>query len=140
MEAKNDMVSFRAGALNDRLRSGPLTAGGKTKRDLARYYALLEQSLNEWSVGVLVGDGVWDVIVAFVNTRYWDTIPLPLEFFQHFDSFARSPMAKDFDKQTKSTASSALRSVDFITLAAIIDRGEVNSQAGAKAGGTSAGA
>lgn len=138
MEAKNDMVSFRAGALNDRLRSGPLTAGGKTKRDLARYYGLLEQEMGEWWREIGGTDASWEVIVAFVSTRYWDTIPSPEAFHAHFGSFVRSPMASSFDKNSKANADAMLRGANSLTVAAIIDRAEVSQPSDATAGATSA--
>jgi hypothetical protein len=129
MEAKSDMVSFRAGALNERLRAGPLTAGGKTKRDLIRYYTLLDTGFEGWWKDQGISDDAWDVVVAFVNTRYWDTLPDLMGFFQQFLSFLQSPMAESFAKEERAAARLAVAQADLLQMAAIIDRAEVSSQA-----------
>jgi hypothetical protein len=130
------MVSFRAGALNDRIRSGPLTAGGKTKRDLMRYYELLDEAMGEWWEAVSIEDESWDVIVAFINTRYWETIPMPKAFASQFDNFIRSPMAEPFGRIARSAAAAAIREADYLALTSIIDRAEVMGAASLKADAT----
>lgn len=142
MEAKSDMVSFRAGVLNDRLRAGPLTAGAKTKRDLWRYYALLDAAMGEWSSVLEVTDEEMEAIKAFIDTRYWESIPETDDFWRQFLSFARSPLATRFGKECLLDAANALKSADRTALLALIDRAEVGAsspqQGAATAGATSA--
>ena len=65
---------------------------------------------------------------AFVNTRYWDTIPTPQEFRDHFDSFSHSPMAAAFTKATREDATASIQTADHLAVAAIIDRVEASAQ------------
>jgi hypothetical protein len=69
------------------------------------------------------------VVVAFVNTRYWDTLPDLMGFFQQFLSFLQSPMAESFAKEERAAARLAVAQADLLQMAAIIDRAEVSSQA-----------
>jgi hypothetical protein len=117
-------ITFRPGALTERLTRGPLSAGATAKSDLSRYYALVNTQFDVWWQGNAMNDDAWSVIVAFIATRGWETVPYPVPFQDHFFSFLRSPMAKDLDKQEKAVAVNAIVSASYADIVAIVDHAE----------------
>ena len=134
-------VTFRPGNLAERIARSPLAPGATAKRDLGRYYDLLDLVLEEWEDIYQVTTQEWGVIKAFVATRYWEVIPEPKEFYEQFESFLRSPMSKGFDHQLKVSAATALKQADRTEVRAIIWEAESTPPPdAATAGATSAGA
>lgn len=117
-------VTFRPGELADRLFGGPLSAGATAKRDLTRYYLALGERFDDWWNANGMWDVPWGVIVEFVGTRGWDTIPTPSAFLGHFEQYLRSPMATGVDAAIRREARDALSGADPVDVIAIIDRAE----------------
>lgn len=130
-------VTFRPGGLAERLAGGPQSPGATAKRSLWRYYLLLDAELEEWMMALEVSADAMIVIRAFIDTRYWETLPDTLAFWEQFRSFARSPLAARFDPATIVEADGALKSATRTCLVALIDLAET-SQAAATADATSA--
>ena len=123
----NDMVSFRAGALNSRLRSGTMAAGAVAKRDLARYYVLIDDAIKGWRSRTAIDRQAWMLIVGFVWTRDWTVIPEMESFATQFGSYLRSPMAGDYSKAVKSRAMAAIAGITLAETYAIIDAAEADT-------------
>jgi hypothetical protein len=124
MQTNPEHITFRPGALIDRLTRGPLSPGATAKGDLNRYYILVNTQYDLWFTGNAVTSGAWDVVVAFVSTRAWETVPYPVMFQEQFNSFLRSPMAKDFDRVEKSKAATAIGLASYADVVAIVDHAE----------------
>jgi hypothetical protein len=117
-------VTFRPGALAERLAAGPLSPGAMAKRDLGRYYDLLGDTFDAWYRDHLLQADGWPPVVAFASTRAWDTVPSPVALHAQFVSFVKSPMARAFDGVDLSVAATALIGVSAIQAYAILDRAE----------------
>ena len=117
-------VTFRPGELSERLFGGPLSAGATAKRDLSRYYVVLGERFDDWWNANGMWDVPWGVIVEFVGTRGWDTIPTPSAFFGQFEQYLRSPMASGVEPAIRRDARDALSVADPVDVIAVIDRAE----------------
>jgi hypothetical protein len=133
-------ITFRPGGLTRRLVGGPLSAGATAKRDLSRYYTMVNLRFESWWRDRRVTNDVWEVIAAFVETRYWDVIPGPETIREQFGSFCRSPLASRFPQGDRNQAAWALEMADYDDVVAIIDHAEIElkSPDDATAGATSA--
>jgi hypothetical protein len=140
MQTNPEHITFRPGELLERLTRGPLSAGATAKRDVGRYYALLDDAWAHWRHYTLMDGSGWPPVVAFIATREWVAVPGPKQFFEQFRSFLRSPMAEEFNRIDLSAAATAVSLATAVEVAAIIDRAEVDfrSQASATVGATSA--
>jgi hypothetical protein len=119
-------VTFRPGDLLERLRVSRLTLGATAKRDLARYYRLIDAEFEAWSKDRGVTDQTWAAIGAFVCTRSWPTPPgppTPIGFFAEAQSFFASSWGYAFGEE-KDTALRALRGLSAAQVVGIIDAAE----------------
>jgi hypothetical protein len=123
MEARNEHVNFRGGELMDRLRGGPLSVGATAKRDLIRYYQLIEGSFDGWYNGHSLDDEAWDAICEFVATREWVLPFAPYYFRDQARQFLASPMGQRH-KRVRDAVLAALGDVRYPELVGIIDAAE----------------
>jgi hypothetical protein len=116
-------VTFRPGDLLERLRVSRLTLGATAKRDLARYYRLIDAEFDSWEKERKPTDRTWAAIGTFVCTRSWPTTPDPLTFYAQAQSFLGSALGSAF-ADGATDALRCLRGISPTTVAAIIDAAE----------------
>jgi len=117
-------VTFRPGDLAGHLLRPFKTAGAVAKRDLARYYRLTDRVFERWWDDNGLTDEPWAVLVAFVETRDWETVPEPDAFALQFRSFLGSPMAFGFKATDRSLAAAALDLASYPEVVAVVDKAE----------------
>jgi hypothetical protein len=116
-------VTFRPGDLLERLRESRISLGATAKRDLGRYYRLIDAEFDEWEKDRKPTERTWSAVATFVATRTWDQPPDPLTFFAQAQSFLGSAMGSSF-ADVASDALRCLRGIERTTVAAIIDAAE----------------
>lgn len=117
-------VTFRPGELAEQLARGPLSPGGIAKRDLIRYYTMVNTAFDQWAVGWTMTGEAWDVIVDFAATRGWEIIPYPETITAQFKQFLTSPLGQRHDRVSRSMAAAALMNADYPELVGIIHAAE----------------
>jgi hypothetical protein len=117
-------VTFRPGELAERLFAGPLSAGATAKRDLIRYYAVLDARFDDWWNANQLWEAPWDVIVDFVEAQGWDAVPTPADFLTRFEQFLKSPLASRIERGLLRDALDGVRGADEVDVVAILDRAE----------------
>lgn len=134
-------ITFRPGEeLRARLASGLLSTGAKAKRDLLRYYRLLDFEFDRWWTRRNVDEDQWFFVTQFVQSRSWRTIPSPRDFIHDFEGFMESVQQIGYPKGTKALTLSKVADLSAVEFLAIIDRAqdEVTARDAATAGATSA--
>jgi hypothetical protein len=116
-------VTFRPGDLLERLRVSRLTLGATAKRDLSRYYALIDAEFDSWEKERKPTDVTWNAIGTFVCTRSWPKTPDPLTFFSQAQSFFGSALGSAY-AGVVADALRCLRGITPTAVAAIIDAAE----------------
>lgn len=116
-------VTFRPGDLLERLRVSRLTLGATAKRDLARYYRLIDGEFDAWSKERDLTDKTWSAIGAFVCTRSWPSAPTPLGFYAEAQSFFASTWGAAFADEREG-ALRALRGISAAQVVGVIDAAE----------------
>lgn len=116
-------VTFRPGELLERLQVSRLTVGATAKRDLGRYYRLIDTVFDKWAKRKSVTDQTWNAIGAYVCTRSWKYLPTPDTFYDQASDFFASTwgLAYSGDRQA---AMIALADLDHAEVVAIIDGAE----------------
>lgn len=117
-------VTFRPGELLARLSGGPLSPGSTAKRDLTRYYYLIDGQFTDWWKRTEMTVEGWKIMVIFASTREWDYIPDQRNFAMFLQSFLRSRMAKNIAPEVRQKLIEALLFTTSIDVIAIIDRVE----------------
>lgn len=136
-------VTFRPGELIERLRVSRLTVGATAKRDLGRYYRLIDTVFDQWAQRKALTDQTWNAIGAFVCTRSWRMLPDAASFYEAASDFFASTWGAAYtgDRQA---AMIALADLDLAEVCAIIDGAESElappNRVAATAGATSAAA
>ena len=116
-------VTFRPGDLLERLRVSRLTLGATAKRDLGRYYRLIDAEFDSWEKERKPTDQTWTAIGTFVCTRSWPTTPDPVTFYAQAKGFFDSNWGSAFGDEM-ANALRCLRGITPTTVAAIIDAAE----------------
>ena len=116
-------VTFRPGDLIERLRVSRLTLGATAKRDLGRFYRLIDTEFEAWSKERALTDSTWNAVGAFVCTRSWPLIPTPVSFYAEAQSFFASTWGMAF-KEHKDDALRVLRGITNAQVVAVIDAAE----------------
>jgi len=118
-------ITFRPGEeLRARLASGLLSTGAKAKRDLLRYYELLDAEFDRWWERRKVDEDQWFFIATFVQTRAWRTRPTARDFIHDFEAFMESVQQIGYPKGTKALALSKVADLSPAELLAVIDRAQ----------------
>lgn len=124
MQTPPEHVTFRPGSLAHRLMSSPLPPGATAKRDLSRYHQLTTQAFDAFVTDHAITDADWEVVVAFIETREWVSVPYGLNFGLDWSAFLNMAMGKDFGEATITRVRGLLFNLEPLTIAAIIDRAE----------------
>jgi hypothetical protein len=135
-------ITFRPGEeLRARLASGRLSTGAKAKRDLLRYYDLLDAEFDRWWERRKVDEDQWFFITQFVQSRSWRVLPpAGRDFIHDFEAFMEGVQQIGYPKGTKALALSKVADLSAVELLAVIDHAqdEVTARGAATAGATSA--
>lgn len=116
-------VTFRPGELLERLMVSRLSLGATAKRDLGRYYRLIDTEFDSWAKERGITDLVWNAIGTFVCTRSWPLLPTPSTFYEQAVGFFNSVQGAAYAEYRKA-ALAALSGVSNAQVAAIIDGAE----------------
>lgn len=116
-------VTFRPGELLERLMVSRLSLGATAKRDLGRFYRLIDTEFDAWAKERGLTDDTWNAIGAFVCTRSWPLLPAPPTFYAEAQSFFNSTWGASYAEQ-KAAALRALTGLSNAQVAAVIDGAE----------------
>ena len=122
-DKEREHVTFRPGELLERLLVSRLSLGATAKRDLGRYYRLVDTEFDEWAKERKLTDQTWNAIGTFVCTRSWPLPPAPATFYAEALSFFNSSWGAAF-KEQQATALRALTGINNAQVVAIIDGAE----------------
>lgn len=123
MVSDREHVTFRPGELRERLQVSRLTLGATAKRDLGRYYRLIDTEFEQWAKTFAITDQTWNAIGTFACTRAWPRLPTPSTFYAEAVLFFDSVQGAAYKAQ-RSDALQALIGVGNVQVAAIIDGAE----------------
>lgn len=123
-EPELNHISFRPGELRERLTAGLLASGTKAKRDLIRYYKLMDATFDQWWDRRRVDDDQWFFVATFVKSRAWKELPTPRAFLDAFEGFMDGVVGIGYPRGTKSLAVSKVADLSFAEMLAIIDRAQ----------------
>lgn len=90
MSDSNDVITFRPGLIAEEIEKRGTVKGRVAKRDLSRYYVMLNQA------SVFLEDEEAVAMTAFVATREWAPMDL-YDLANHLSAFLNSPMGRRFN-------------------------------------------